>query len=173
AVAWLREALGFEVVTCTGDLGATGDLDAVQRKALASGARKAIVQDAREIFVRYFVWRALQAGALYEDRYPLATALGRPLLAKLLVDAARAEDARSRGRENAIGFEEGNRVSLDGWKGDGLALVQRLNDGAGKHGVGRIGMVEDRLVGSKSREIYEAPAAVVLHQAHRALESVV
>src|SRR5207247_1157015 len=94
AVAWLREALGFEVVTCTGDLGATGDLEAVQRKAIASGARKAIVQDAREIFVRYFVWPALQAGALYEDRYPLATALGRPLLAKLLVDAARAEKAR-------------------------------------------------------------------------------
>ena len=94
AVAWLRETLGFEVVTCTGDLGATGDLEAVQRKAIASGARKAIVQDAREIFLRYFVWPALQAGALYEDRYPLATALGRPLLAKLLVDAARAENAR-------------------------------------------------------------------------------
>src|SRR5205814_1533327 len=62
--------------------------------AIASGARKAIVQDARDIFLRYFVWPALQAGALYEDRYPLATALGRPLLAKLLVDAARAENAR-------------------------------------------------------------------------------
>src|SRR5207302_846334 len=94
AVAWLRETLGFEVVTCTGDLGATGDLEAVQRKAIASGARKAIVQDARDIFLRYFVWPALQAGALYEDRYPLATALGRPLLAKMLVDAARAENAR-------------------------------------------------------------------------------
>src|SRR5437867_7981119 len=94
AVAWLRETFGFEVVTCTGDLGATGDLDAVQRKAIASGARKAIVQDARDIFLRYFVWPALQAGALYEDRYPLATALGRPLLAKLLVDAAHAENAR-------------------------------------------------------------------------------
>ena len=63
AVAWLRETLGFEVVTCTGDLGATGDLEAVQRKAIASGARKAIVQDARDIFLRYFVWPALQAGA--------------------------------------------------------------------------------------------------------------
>src|SRR5207253_1055191 len=83
ALAWLRETLGFEVVTCTGDLGASGDLDAVQRKAIASGARKAIVQDARDIFLRYFVWPALQADALYEDRYPLATALGRPLLAKL------------------------------------------------------------------------------------------
>ena len=94
AVAWLRETHGFEVVTCTGDLGSVGDLEAVQRKAIASGARKAIVQDARGIFLQYFVWPALQAGALYEERYPLATALGRPLLAKLLVDAARDEGAR-------------------------------------------------------------------------------
>ncbi|HEV8536060.1 MAG TPA: argininosuccinate synthase [Candidatus Limnocylindria bacterium] len=274
AVAWLREALGFEVVTCTGDLGATGDLDAVQRKAIASGARKAIVQDAREIFVRYFVWPALQAGALYEERYPLATALGRPLLAKLLVDAARAENARfvahgctgkgndqvrfdlavgalapdltviapmrggmnmtrdeeidyarkhgipveatkkspysvdmnlwgrsieagiledpwgapprdvfqwtvdpeeapAKPREVAIAFEEGAPVSVDGAKLDGVDLVQKLNDLAGRYGVGRIDMVEDRLVGIKSREIYEAPAAVLLHQAHRALETLV
>src|SRR5207253_7656009 len=274
AVAWLRETLGFEVVTCTGDLGATGDLDAVQRKAIASGAKKAIVQDARDIFVRYFVWPALQAGALYEDRYPLATALGRPLLAKLLVDAARAEGARfvahgctgkgndqvrfdlavgalapdftviapmrggmnmtrdeeidyarrhgipveatkkspysvdmnlwgrsieagvledpwsapprdvfqwtadvdeapARPLEISIGFEEGTPVTIDGAKVESVDLVQRLNELAGKHGVGRIDMVEDRLVGIKSREIYEAPAAVLLHQAHRALESLV
>ena len=274
AVAWLRETLGFEVVTCTGDLGATGDLEAVQRKAIASGARKAIVQDAREIFLRYFVWPALQAGALYEDRYPLATALGRPLLAKLLVDAARAENARfvahgctgkgndqvrfdlavgalapdltviapmrggmnmtrdeeidyakkrgipvdatkkspysvdmnlwgrsveagvledpwgapprdvfqwtvdpdeapTKSREIELGFEEGVPVTLDGAKVDSVDLVQRLNELAGQHGVGRIDMVEDRLVGIKSREIYEAPAAVLLHQAHRALESLV
>jgi argininosuccinate synthase len=274
AVAWLREALGFEVVTCTGDLGATGDLEAVQRKAIASGARKAIVQDARDIFLRYFVWPALQAGALYEDRYPLATALGRPLLAKLLVDAARDEKARfvahgctgkgndqvrfdlavgalapdltviapMRGgmnmtrdeeidyakkhgipveatkknpysvdmnlwgrsieagvledpwgapprdvfqwtvdpdeapatpREVEVGFEEGIPVTIDGAKVESVDLVQRLNELAGRHGVGRIDMVEDRLVGIKSREIYEAPAAVLLHQAHRALESLV
>jgi argininosuccinate synthase len=274
AVAWLRETLGFEVVTCTGDLGATGDLEAVQRKAIASGARKAIVQDARDIFVRYFVWPALQAGALYEDRYPLATALGRPLLAKLLVDAARAENARfvahgctgkgndqvrfdlavgalapdltviapmrggmnmtrdeeidyarrrgipveatkkspysvdenlwgrsieagvledpwdappadvfqwtadpadapARPREVAIGFTEGVPISLDGAELAGVELIRTLNEMAGKHGVGRIDMVEDRLVGIKSREIYEAPAALVLHQAARALESLV
>ena len=274
AVAWLRETLGFEVVTCTGDLGATGDLEAVQRKAIASGARKAIVQDAREIFLRYFVWPALQAGALYEDRYPLATALGRPLLAKLLVDAARAENARfvahgctgkgndqvrfdlavgalapdlsviaplrggmnmtrdeeidyakkhgipvdatkkspysvdmnlwgrsieagvledpwgapprdifqwtvdpdeapAKPREVEIGFDEGTPITLDGAKVESVDLVRRLNELAGKYGVGRIDMVEDRLVGIKSREIYEAPAAVLLHQAHRSLESLV
>jgi argininosuccinate synthase len=274
AVAWLRETLGFEVVTCTGDLGATGDLDAVQKKAIASGARKAIVQDARDIFVSYFVWPALQAGALYEDRYPLATALGRPLLAKLLVDAARAENARfvahgctgkgndqvrfdlavgalapdltviapmrggmnmtrdeeidyartrgipveatkkspysvdenlwgrsieagvledpwdappadvfqwtvdpseapAKARDVAIGFTEGIPVSVDGAELAGVDLIRRLNEIAGRHGVGRIDMVEDRLVGIKSREIYEAPAALVLHQAARALESLV
>ena len=274
AVAWLREALGFEVVTCTGDLGATGDLEAVQRKAIQSGARKAIVQDARDVFVRYFVWPALQAGALYEDRYPLATALGRPLLAKLLVDAARSENARfvahgctgkgndqvrfdlavgalapdltviapmrggmnmtrdeeidyarkhgipvaatkkspysvdenlwgrsieagvledpwdrppgdvyawtvdpeqapAKPRDIRISFEEGLPVALDEGRLDGVALIRELNQAGGAYGVGRIDMVEDRLVGIKSREIYEAPAAVILHQAHRALEALV
>ena len=83
------------------------------------------------------------------------------------------DEAPVKPREIAIGFEEGIPVSLEGSKVDGPLLVQRLNDVAGKHGVGRIDMVEDRLVGIKSREIYEAPAAVVLHQAHRALESLV
>ena len=274
AVAWLRETYGFEIVTCTGDLGSVKDLPGVQRKALKSGARKAIVQDAREPFVRYFVWPALQAGALYEGRYPMATALGRPLLAKLLVDAARAEGARyvahgctgkgndqvrfdlavgalapemtviapmrggmnmtreeeidyaiargipvpvtkkspysvdenlwgrsveagvledpwgapprdvyawtvdpdetpERAKEIVIGFREGVPVSIDGQPMAGVALIDKLNALAGKHGVGRIDQIENRLVGIKSREIYEAPAAVVLHQAHRALEDMV
>ena len=274
AVAWLRETHGFEVVTCTGDLGTVKDLAAVQRKAIASGARKAIVQDAREPFVHYFVWPALQAGALYEGRYPLATALGRPLLAKLLVDAARGEGARvvahgctgkgndqvrfdlavgalapemtvvapmrggmnmtrdeeidyakargipvpvtkkspysvdenlwgrsieagiledpwgapprdvfqwtvdpdeapDRPKEIVITFREGVPVSLDGHALDGVTLIEKLNALAGKHGVGRIDQIENRLVGIKSREIYEAPAAVVLHLAHRALEDMV
>src|SRR5207302_1425962 len=174
AVAWLRETLGFEVVTCTGDLGATGDLEAVQRKAIASGAKKAIVQDARDIFVRYFVWPALQAGALYEDRYPLATALGRPLLAKLLVDAARAEGARF--VAHGCTGKGNDQVRFDlavGALAPDLTVIGRLNELAGKHGVGRIDQIENRLVGIKSREIYEAPAAVVLHQAHRALEDLV
>src|SRR5207237_8043000 len=73
---------------------APGDLGAAQRKATATRRRKPTAHDARAIFARYSVWPALQAGALYEERYPLATALGRPLLAKLLVDAARSENAR-------------------------------------------------------------------------------
>jgi argininosuccinate synthase len=83
------------------------------------------------------------------------------------------DEAPAKPREIEIGFEEGIPVSLDGAKAESVDLVQRLNELAGKHGVGRIDMVEDRLVGIKSREIYEAPAAVLLHQAHRALESLV
>ena len=274
AVAWLRETYGFEVVTCTGDLGSVRDLATLQQKAIASGARKAIVQDARDVFVEYFVWPALQADALYQDRYPLATALGRPLLAKLLVDAARAENAkfvahgctgkgndqvrfdlavgalapdlkviapmrggmnmtrdeeidyaRKRGipveatkktpysvdmnlwgrsieagvledpwgapprdiyewtvdpeeapakpREIVIEFREGVPSKVDGEELGGVALIERLNEVGGKYGVGRIDQIEDRLVGIKSREIYEAPAAVILHTAHKALEEMV
>ncbi|TMB77220.1 MAG: argininosuccinate synthase [Chloroflexi bacterium] len=274
AVAWLRETFGFEVVTCTGDLGSVRDLGVIQKKAIASGARKAIVQDARDVFVEYFVWPALQADALYQDRYPLATALGRPLLAKLLVDAARAENAkfvahgctgkgndqvrfdlavgalapdlkviapmrggmnmtrdeeidyaRKRGipveatkktpysvdmnlwgrsieagvledpwgapprdiyqwtvdpedapaepREIVIEFRDGVPSKVDGEELGGVALIERLNEVGGKYGVGRIDQIEDRLVGIKSREIYEAPAAVILHTAHKALEEMV
>ena len=274
AVAWLRETYGFEVVTCTGNLGSVKDLAGIQQKAIQSGAKKAIVHDARETFVRYFLWPALQAGALYEGRYPLATALGRPLLAKLLVDAARDEGARyvahgSTGKGNdqvrfdlavgalapemtviaplrsgmnmtredemdyakargipvpvtkkspysvdenlwgrsieagaledpwgapprdvfqwtvdpdeapakalelVIGFREGIPVKLNSEEIDGVRLIERLNVLGGKHGVGRIDQIENRLVGIKSREIYEAPAAVILHLAHRALEDMV
>ncbi|HKW78405.1 MAG TPA: argininosuccinate synthase [Candidatus Limnocylindria bacterium] len=274
AVSWIRETHGYDVVTCTADLGSVADLAAVQRKAIASGARKAVVIDARDIFVTFFVWPALQAGALYQDKYPLATALGRPLIAKLLVDTARDEGARfvahgSTGKGNdqvrfdlavhalapdlrviapmrggmnmsreeeiayakkrgipvpvskkspysvdenlwgrsieagvledpwaapprdvyqwtvdpneapdrpaqvGIGFEQGTPVSLNGESLGGAALIERLNALAGEHGVGRIDMVEDRLVGIKSREVYEAPAAITLHAAHLALEEMV
>ena len=274
AVAWLRETYGLEVVTCTGDLGSVKDLAAVQKKAIASGARKAIIQDARDVFVDYFVWAGLQAGALYQERYPLATALGRPLLAKLLVDAARAEGARyvahgctgkgndqvrfdlavgalapdlkviapmrggmnmtrdeeidyarkhgipveatkkspysvdenlwgrsieagvledpwgapprdiyqwtvdpdeapAKAKEIVIAFREGIPVSLDGEAFGGVELIDRLNKAGGKYGVGRVDQIEDRLVGIKSREIYEAPAAIILHAAHKALEEMV
>ena len=274
AVAWLRETYGFEVVTCTGNLGSVKDLAGIQRKAIQSGAKKAIVHDARETFVTFFLWPALQAGALYEGRYPLATALGRPLLAKLLVDAAREEGARfvahgstgkgndqvrfdlavgalapemtviaplrsgmnmtrddeidyakargipvpvtkkspysvdenlwgrsieagvledpwgapprdvfqwtvdpdeapERAKEIVIGFVEGIPTTIDGSPTAGVALIEKLNALGGKHGVGRIDQIENRLVGIKSREIYEAPAAVILHLAHRALEDMV
>jgi len=271
AVPWLRETQGYEVVTLTADVGGGVDAAGVQQRALAGGARQAIVVDARAPFVTDYIWPALQAGSLYQGQYPLATALARPLIARLLVEAAHEADAsvvahgctgkgndqvrfdvavaaldptlrviapmrvgmgmtrdeevayaRARGidvpsgpsspfsidanlwgrsieagvledpwasappaaftwtvdpaeaprapREVVIGFEEGVPSSLDGELLGGVALVERLNRDAGAHGIGRIDHVEDRLIGIKSREIYEAPAAVVLHTAHAALE---
>jgi len=271
AIRWLKEKYNLDVIALNVDVGNERDSSAVRQKALDIGAVKALVEDARELFVQYFIFPALQADALYEGQYPLATALARPLMAKLLVDTAMKEKAsavahgctgkgndqvrfevgitalapdlkiiapaREWGmtREEAInyaqkhnilvpitvsspysidenlwgrsiecgvledpwveppadvftwtkspadapdkpgyveiGFEQGIPVSLDGKKMDGVGLIQKLNQLAGEHGVGRIDLVENRLVGIKSREIYEAPAAVVLLQAHQALEA--
>jgi argininosuccinate synthase len=271
AVAWLAETYRAEVVTLTVDVGGGSLREGVEERALAAGAEKAYVVDARERFVTGFCWPALQADALYQGVYPLATALARPLIAQLLVEVAQREGAdavahgctgkgndqvrfdvavhaldpslevvapmrigmglsrdeeidyaRARGievpvtkaspysvdaniwgrsieagvledpwrappadvfawtadpadapaepAEIAIGFESGVPVSLDGRTVAPVELVDRLNALAGAHGVGRIDHVEDRLVGIKSREIYEAPAAVTLHAAHRAIE---
>ena len=271
AVAWLREQHGVEVVTLTVDVGGGSLRAGVGRRAISAGASRAYVVDARRRFVEDFVWPSLQANALYQDAYPLATALARPLIAQLLVEVAQREgadavghgctgkgndqvrfdvavkaldsgldvvapmrvgmglsrdqeidyahargieipvshaspysidvniwgrsietgvledpwvappadvyewtvgpgDAPAEGVELTIGFEAGVPVSLDGRALDPVALVDQLNALAGRHGVGRIDHVEDRLVGIKSREIYEAPAAVTLHAAHRALE---
>jgi argininosuccinate synthase len=273
AVRWLREELHFEVVTLTADLGGEGrDAAAVTDRALRAGAVAAHVVDARRVFLEHFVFPTLCAGALYEGVYPLATALARPLIAKLLVDVAREEGAvavahgctgkgndqvrfdvataalapdleviapvrdwdmgrpqeiayaaehgievpttvespysvdsnlwgrsiecgpledpwteppedvyewtanpaaaDARGDELTIGFEHGIPVSVDGQHLAAEDLVLRLNDVAGRNGVGRIDHVENRLVGIKSREVYEAPAAVLLHAAHAALETV-
>jgi argininosuccinate synthase len=271
AIRWLRETYHLEPITLTIDVGNERDIAAIARRAQAIGAAKALTMDAREDFLTYFVWPALQANALYEGVYPLATALARPLIAKLLVDAARQEgavavahgctgkgndqvrfdvsigalapdlkiiapvrewsmtrdaeieyanehgipiaataaspysvDANLWGRsiecgiledpwaeppadvwdwtaepasgpaapiEVTVAFERGVPVALDGEALGAVALVQRLNALAGALGVGRIDSVENRLVGIKSREVYEAPAAVTLLTAHRALES--
>ncbi len=270
AVTWIKETYDLEVITLTIDLGTQEDLESIRRRALEVGAVKALVVDATEVFVDYFIWPALQAGALYEGVYPLATALGRPLIAKLLVDTARRHGARAvahgctgKGNDQVrfdvaiktlapemeiiaparewgmtredemdyaaehgitvdvtrkspystdenlwgrsiecgvledpwaeppedayawttapaeapdeaeyveVEFECGVPVGLDGRKMDGPELIHELNRRAGPHGVGRIDHLENRVVGIKSREIYEAPAAVLLHAAHRALE---
>src|SRR3970040_142076 len=86
AIQWLKESYGYDVICLTADVGNERDFTAIQEKALKVGAIKAGVVDAKADFVRYFVWPALQAGAIYEGQYPLATALARPLIAKLLVD---------------------------------------------------------------------------------------
>jgi len=271
AVKWLKEKYNLDVIALNVNVGSERDLAAVRQKALDIGAVKALVEDARELFVNYFIFPALQADALYEGQYPLATALARPLMAKLLVGTAIKEGASAvahgctgKGNDQVrfdvsvaalapdlkiiaparewgmtreetikyaqkhnipipitvsspysidanlwgrsiecgvledpwveppadvfswtrspvdapdkpgyveIGFEQGIPVSLDGKKMDGVSLIQRLNELAGEHGVGRIDHVENRLVGIKSREIYEAPAATVLLQAHQALEA--
>jgi len=270
AVAWLREQYGVEVVTLTVDVGGGSLREGVERRAMSAGASKAYVVDARERFVTDFVWPHLQASALYQGVYPLATALARPLIAQLLVEVAQKEGADavahgSTGKGNdqvrfdvavhaldpalevvaplrvgmglsrdqeidyaiargieipitkaspysidvnlwgrscetgvledpwvappadayewtvdpsaappavevVILFEGGVPVGLDGERLGPVELVDRLQALAGAHGVGRIDHVEDRLVGIKSREIYETPAATVLHKAHRALE---
>jgi len=270
-VKWLQEKYGFDVIAVNIDVGNEKDFTAVRQKALDIGAIKSLVIDAKELFIKYFVFPALQANAIYQGQYPLATALTRPLMSKLLVDVAVEEGARAiahgctgkgndqvrfevsinalapdmkiiapaRGwgmtREETIayarehnipipvtvnspysideclwgkaiecgaledpwaeppedaftwttspdkapdrpqyieiGFNKGIPVSIDGEEMDGVSLVRRMNDIAGKHGIGRIDHIEDRVIGIKSREIYEAPAAVVLLQAHQALEA--
>lgn len=270
AIRWIQEKYGLDVVALTVDVGNEKDLKAVQEKALQIGAAKAIVIDAKELFVKYFVFPALQANALYQGKYPLATALARPLIVKLLVDVAREEGAvavahgcTGKGNDQVrfdvgimtlapdlkiiapvrewrmtrdeeieyaakhgipvpatiespysvdqnlwgrsieagvledpwaeppeevfawtrnpadapdepayleIEFERGIPVALNGEVLDGVSLIERLNRIAGEHGVGRIDHIEDRVVGIKSREIYEAPAATVLITAHQDLE---
>ncbi len=271
AVHWLTQERGFEVITLSVDLGESRDPAQLQERALRAGAVSAHVIDARDLFVRHFVWPALQAGARYQGVYPLATALGRPLIARLLVELAREEGAASvahgctgkgndqvrfdvavaalapeltvvapvrdwemgrseeiayaaahgievpvtqespysidanlwgrsvetgvledpwveppadvfawtqepqaapaQGTVVAVGFTAGLPTSLDGQPLEPSDLVERANLLAGANGVGRIDHVEDRLVGIKSREVYEAPGAVLLDTAHRALEA--
>ena len=273
AIKWLEEKYNLKVVTLTVDVGNVADLEAIRQKALDLGAIKTLVLDAKESFIKSFVFPALQADAVYEGQYPLATALGRPLIAQLMVETAKKEGATavahgctgkgndqvridvsvaalapelkviaparewSMTREQTIeyaqthnipipitkaspysideslwgraiecgvledpwneppedaflwtksleetpaqpayleiGFDKGIPVSLDGKNLDGVTLVQRIHNLAGEHGVGRIDHIENRLVGIKSREVYEAPAAMVLLKAHQALEDLV
>jgi argininosuccinate synthase len=271
AIKWIQEKYHLDVIAVTIDVGNERDFSTIRKKALDVGAIKAEVIDAKELFVKYFIFPALQANALYEGQYPLATALSRPLMAKLIVDTAIAEGAAAvahgctgKGNDQVrfevginalapsikiiaparewrmtreetiayaqrhsipipitvdspysidenlwgksiecgaledpwteppeeiytwtkspanapgkpeyieIGFDKGIPVSINGHEMDGVTLIRQLNEQAGKHGVGRIDHVENRLVGIKSREIYEAPAAIVLIQAHQALEA--
>ena len=274
-IPWIKETYGgAEIVAYCGDVGQGEDLEAVRRKALATGASKCIVEDLREEFVRDFAYKALAAGAVYEDNYLLGTALARPLLAYRQVQAALAEGADAlahgatgkgndqvrfevtyatfaphleviapwrewsiRSREDAlayakahgvpvdqsprdmfsrdgnlwhlsheggnledpweaplkemfkltvdpedapdepevvvIAFEQGAPVALNGARLGPVDMVETLNRIAGAHGVGRLDLVENRLVGIKSRGVYETPAGTVLHVAHREVERLV
>ena len=270
AIRWLKEKYNMDVIAVCIDVGNERDFSLIRQKALDVGALKVSVIDAKDSYISDYVFPALQADAIYEGQYPLATAIARPLMAKLLVDVAREEGAQavahgctSKGNDQVrfdvsfnalapelkiiaparewgmtrqetisyaqrygipvpitvdspysideslwgkaiecgvlddpwveppeeaftwtkspdeapnvagyveISFEAGIPVAIDGQSLDGVSLVSRLNELAGEHGIGRIDHVESRLVGIKSREVYEAPAAVALLQAHLALE---
>ncbi|NWF58266.1 MAG: argininosuccinate synthase [Fischerella sp.] len=271
-IPYLKHEWGVEeVITLAADLGQGDELEPVREKALKSGASESLVADVKETFVKDYAFPAIQANALYEGRYPLATALARPLIAKVLVETAEkyGADAIAHGctgkgndqvrfdvavaalnphlkilaparewgmsREQTIaygeqfgipapvkksspysidrnllgrsieagiledpaveppeeiylmtkaiahapdepeyieiGFTRGIPTSLNGEAKNSIELIEQINQVAGRHGVGRIDMIENRLVGIKSREIYESPAMVVLIQAHRDLES--
>ncbi|OZU89352.1 argininosuccinate synthase [Virgibacillus indicus] len=271
AVKWLQDKYNYDVIAVALDVGEGKDLEFVKNKALDVGAIKSYVVDAKALFADEYVLPALQSNLLYEGKYPLISALSRPLIAKILVDIAEEEgavavahgctgkgndqvrfdvaftalnpelkivapvrewamtrgeeieyakehgipvpvdvdnpfsiDQNLWGRSNECGvledpwaeappeaydltadpveapdkpetiqitFEQGKPVSLDGEALPLEALILKLNDIAGKHGVGRIDHVENRLVGIKSREIYEAPAAITLIAAHQELEA--
>ncbi|WP_462408812.1 argininosuccinate synthase [Neobacillus sp. Marseille-QA0830] len=270
SVKWIQEKYGYDVIALGLDVGEGKDLEAIKTKALNVGAIKAHIIDAKEMLAKDYIIPALKANCLYEGKYPLSSALSRPLISKLLVDVAEKEgatavahgctgkgndqvrfevsiqalnpslkvvapvrewgmtrdeeieyakknnipipvdldnpfsiDANIWGRaceagvlENPwaeapeaaydwtnpieltpdtpeyleIDFEQGVPVALNGEKLELVPLIEKLNELGGKHGVGRIDHIENRLVGIKSREVYENPAALILINAHKELE---
>ncbi|VAX28488.1 Argininosuccinate synthase [hydrothermal vent metagenome] len=273
-VKWLSEKYDAEIIAVTGDLGQKSELVGLEEKAIKTGASKVRVIDLKEEFIKQYAWKALKAGALYENEYPMGCSIGRPLLAKMLVDVALEEgaDAIAHGAtgkgndqvrfevgiqalaphmqvlaplrtwefksreeeieyalehnipvqatkdnpysidENIFGisvecgvledptatppedawqittdpknapdesetitltFEKGVPVALNGKEMSAVDIVVTLNDIGAKHGIGRLDIIENRVVGIKSREVYEAPAAVILHKAHNEMEKLV
>ena len=273
AVKWMQEKYSAEVVTVTVDVGQQEDLGKIEKNSKLVGAVKHYSIDARQEFVQDYAFRAVKANALYEEKYPLSSALSRPLIVSKLVEVARAEGATavahgSTGKGNdqvrfdvtiksmapdlkiiapirewnlprdeeikyaerngipipvdldnpysidqnlwgrsiecgvledpsheapeeifewtvspekapsspevmSIEFDEGVPRSIGGRKTQPVEIVEMLNTKAGSHGIGRIDHMEDRLVGIKSRECYECPAATVLLEAHKELEKTV
>jgi len=273
-IPWLKENYGCEVIAVTGHVGQDSELPGLEEKALASGASKIYIEDLREEFIRDYIFPTLKAGAIYEGRYLLGSALSRPLLAKRQVEIAEKEgaDAVSHGctgkgndqvrfeltykamnpklkvispwrewniksREDAIAyaqkhhipisqskekiysndanlwhrsseggiledpwkeppkdmfeyitipeeapdtpeyieidFENGIPVRVDGKSMSVVDLMVFLNKRAAGHGIGVVDMVENRLVGIKSRGVYETPGGTLLYIAHREIESLV
>jgi len=270
SVKWLQEKYGYDVIALGLDVGEGKDLESIKQKALDVGAIEAIMVDAKEMLAKDYIVPALKSNAMYEGKYPLSSALSRPLISKLLVQVAEEEgavavahgctgkgndqvrfevsiqalnpnlkviapvrewgmtrdeeieyaakhnipipvnldnpfsiDANIWGRaceagvlENPwneapeaafdwtnpieltpdqpeyveISFEKGIPVALNEKPMGLVDLIEELNLLGGKHGVGRIDHIENRLVGIKSREVYENPAALILIQAHKELE---
>jgi argininosuccinate synthase len=273
-VKWLSLKYDAEIIAVCGDLGQKDELQGLEEKALKTGASKYILADLKTEFITNYVWKALKAGALYEGAYPMACAIGRPLLAKMLTEIAQAEGANIiahgctgkgndqvrfevgiqtlapdikivaplrtwefKSREDemeyaqlhnipvkakkdspysidenlwgiavecgiledptmpppedafqitvnpkeapaeseiiSIHFDKGIPVWVNGIHFDPVTLVSELNKIGGRNGIGRMDLIENRVVGIKSREIYEAPAAVILHNAHHELEKLI
>ena len=273
AVRWLADK-GYDVIAYMADVGQDGNFSRLKKRAFSAGASKVVTHDLKKAFTEDFVFKSLKAGAVYESKYLLATALSRPIIAKGLVEVAKKEKAiyvahgcTSKGNDQVrfevavmalapelkviaplrewsmvsrdeeieyateknididiikkspysldkniwgisiecgaledpwneppedvykmtvdpekapnkptyvdIEFKNGAPVKINGKKYGPVELVTRLNSIGGKHGIGRSDLVENRLIGIKSREIYEAPGAWILHKAHKDLESLV
>jgi len=272
AIKWLKDNYDVEVIAVLINLGQPDNLKDAYDRAIDTGASKAFIIDAREEFVKDYIYPSLMANARYEKKYVLATAIARPLIAKILVDFANQENATmiahgctAKGNDQVrfdvgirslnpdikiiapmrvwklsreeeieyakknnikinvtkksiysidenlwgrsiecgnledpwsepleeiykwskinkdekdseyieIDFEKGVPVSLNGSKLSPVNLIAELNSIAGPYGIGRMDMVENRLIGIKSREIYEAPAAEILLESHKQLESLI
>jgi argininosuccinate synthase len=279
-LAWLKETYDAEIIAFTADIGQKEELDGLEEKARKTGASKVYIDDLREEFARDFIFPMFQAGALYEGQYLLGTSIARPLIAKRMVEIARAEGATAiahgatgkgndqvrfelaaaalapeikviapwrleefrkqfPGRAEMIAyaeahgipvkataekpystdrnllhisyesgvledpwfdasaeankdmylltvspedapdepeiieldFEQGNCVAINGQRMTPLEVMEKLNELGGKHGIGRVDMVENRFVGMKSRGVYETPGGTILFHAHRRMES--
>ena len=273
AIKWIQEKYGFDIITLTVDVGQKEDLKMIEAKAKTIGAMKHYSIDAKKEFAEQYVFKGVKANALYQGKYPLSTALARPLIASKLVEIAEKESATSvahgcTGKGNdqirfdltikalapnlkivapirewkltrdseieyarsknismpadrkkiystdqnlwgrsvecgpledpnveppedafewttahekapdraeyvSITFEDGVPTALNGDALPAVELIERLNAIGGKHGVGRIDHMEDRMVGIKSREVYECPAAQIIIEAHKDLEKAV
>ena len=273
AVRWLADK-GYDVIAYMADVGQGGDFQKLKKRALSAGASKVVIHDLKKEFAEDFVFQSLKAGAVYESKYLLATALSRPIIAKGLVEVAKKEKAASiahgctgKGNDQVrfevtamalapalkiiaplrewdmlsredeieyarerdididvtkkspysldqniwgisiecgvledpwkeppqdaykmtvdpknapnkatyveIEFKNGAPVGIGGKKYSPVELIEKLNKIGGKNGIGRTDLVENRLVGIKSREIYEAPGGWILHKAHKDLEALV
>jgi len=279
-LAWLKQNYDAEIIAFCADIGQEEELDGLTEKALRTGATQCIIEDLREEFARDFIFPMFQAGAIYEGQYFLGTSIARPLIAKRMVEIARAESAEAiahgatgkgndqvrfeltaaalapelkmiapwrvkkfrqqfPGRaemiafanENKIpveasvskpysmdrnllhisyesgvledpwfdasspqmrdmyklsaapedapneaehvdlAFDAGNCVAVNGLSLSPLGVMQTLNKLGGKHGIGRVDIVENRFVGMKSRGVYETPGGAILHFAHRQMET--
>ena len=271
-LSWIKETYNAEVIACCVNVGQDKEVVGLKEKAKRTGASKCYVIDAKKEFVTDYIFPAIKANALYENRYLLGTSLARPVIAKKIVEIAKkekadaichgatgkgndqvrfelgfkalmpeakiiapwriwdiksrndaidyakkrgipvpvtkakpyssdanlwhisyeggvledtenewdedmfqmtvsAKDAPNKATYVKIDFVKGVPVAINGKTFDPVSLVQKLNDVAGANGIGRIDIIENRLVGMKSRGVYEAPAATLLYFAHNELES--